>query len=306
MMTFSGSRVFNTETNEVTKKDEISSIGSFTLTITPNPLNTTTLTLLNSGQLSYEGEYNLWQSGDKEHSLGVYKKSEADEEAKINTTLRFLYNFRSNYFFNFGVKSMPICEVSSKPTTYSVGAMTRFLEDKNLSSWAGLNLDFNLKNLEETKFLLGVSNPNVNGILQLKIERKVNDTITIPEGKLSAHASYAKFIKLGLEAKVSETFSVFNLMETEIDEKEMKTEMIFGGLYNLDQNTNMKFRVKEDLSTTISLTRKYRDLIDLTFSSHFIYKTYPIKEIKDSTKPLLSHVKSKFGFSLNLIDEPLV
>lgn len=306
-MTFSGSRVFNTETNLLSKKDEIASIGSFTLTLNPNPLNTTTLTLQNSGEIGFEGEYNLWQSDDKEHSFGVYKKTEADEVAKINTTLRLLYNFKSNYLFNFGIKKMPLCTLSSSPTTYSVGAMTRFLEDKNVSSWAGLSFDFNLKNLQETNFLLGVSHPNANGILQVRMERKINDEVTIPEGKVSAHASYSKFIKLGLEAKVSDSFSVFNLLENEIDGKELKTEMSFGGLCNIDQNTNMKFRVKDDLSTTISLTRRYRNLIDMTFSSHFVYKSYSASEKKDdSTKPLLSHIKSKFGFSLNLIDEPLI
>ena len=306
-MTFSGSRVFNTEKNLLSKKDEVASIGSFTLTMTPSPLNTTTLTLLNSGEIGFEGEYNLWQSDDKEHSFGLYNKTEADQDANINTTPCFLYNFRNNYFFNFGIKSLALCRLSSSPTTYSVGAMTRFLEDKNVSSWAGLSFDFNLKNLQETKFLLGVSHPNANGILQFRIERKINDEVTIPEGKIAAHASYSKFIKLGLEVKISDTFSVFNLLENEFDGKDLKTEISLGGLYNIDQNTNMKFRVKDDLSTTISLTRRYRNLIDMTFSSHFVYKNYSASQKKDdSTKPLLSHVKSKFGFSLNLIDEPLI
>jgi hypothetical protein len=305
-MTFTGSKVFNNQTNEKTKKDELGSISSFTLSMTQNPLYTTTLTLLDTGDLSFEGEYNLWQSDDKEHNVGIYKKSEGDAYAKINTTMRLLYNFGRNYFFNLGVKNMPIADLSSTPTTYSAGAMARFLEDKNLTSWAGLNFDFNLKNVQETKFLLGVTNPNFNGILQFRVERKVSSGITIPEGKVMAHATYPKFLKLGLEAKVSDTFSLFNLFESEIEEKDFKTEMSFGGLYTLDPYTNMKFRVKDDLSTTISLTRRFRNLIDFTFCTHLIYKTYTATEMKLSTEPLLSHVKSKFGFTLNLIDEPLI
>jgi hypothetical protein len=230
-MTFTGSKVFNNQTNEKTKKDELGSISSFTLSMTQNPLYTTTLTLLDTGDLSFEGEYNLWQSDDKEHNVGIYKKSEGDAYAKINTTMRLLYNFGRNYFFNLGVKNMPIADLSSTPTTYSAGAMARFLEDKNLTSWAGLNFDFNLKNVQETKFLLGVTNPNFNGILQFRVERKVSSGITIPEGKVMAHATYPKFLKLGLEAKVSDTFSLFNLFESEIEEKDFKTEMSFGGLY---------------------------------------------------------------------------
>jgi hypothetical protein len=292
--------------NELTSKPELGSISSFTLDYKPNPLTSMQLVHLSTGELTLEGEFNLWQSDDKQHTLGVYKKSELGAETNINTTMHMVYNFGQNYFFNFGLKNYPICETSSAPTTFSVGTIARFLEDKNLSSWAGLHLDFNLRNVSDVKFQLGVSNPNANGVLQLQVERKIEPQVSLSDGKISSIVTYPKTLRLGLEARVSDDFSLFNVFESAIEDTKLKTDLTFGGLYTFDPYTNLKFKFKDDLTTTVSITRRFRNLFDFTFSTNLVYKTYSALERKTSTTPLLSHVKSKFGVTLNLLDESLL
>jgi hypothetical protein len=148
----------------------------YSLSIVSSPLSTTTITHRDTGELTFQGEYSIWQSDDKDHSVGVYKKTTCDPTYNMDTTCQMLYNYRRNYFFNIGLRNLALTKSSVEPNL-SLGSIFRFYEDANVSSWAGMHLNFNSQSFNDLKLILGVTNPNVNGVISFGMLKKNKSTV---------------------------------------------------------------------------------------------------------------------------------
>src|SRR5690606_37219386 len=102
----------------------LNSSSNYTLRINQSPLTNVVISALHTGEIACESEFNLWQSNDKEHSVGMYKKTELDNEGGHNLAFQFLYSLGANYMFNLGVKNWSFAKNKCPcPELYSIGAM---------------------------------------------------------------------------------------------------------------------------------------------------------------------------------------
>jgi hypothetical protein len=294
-------------------------MSDYNLSFSFSPLSNLIITHLSTGDIFSEGEFNIWQDSTKDHNVSIYKKCTVNTEGLITSTWQLLYNFRNNYLINFGVRDLELYSAKSKhlsPGVLSLGAITKINEQANMTTWGGMHMNVKPKNLDNVSLVLGLSTPSLNGVLQLLVERKDNyglptTTTTTTIGTSAVGTSiivdtnttepyyYQQSAKVGVEAKIADNFYIYTTM-TAKNEKTISTELVTGGLYTLDPTTNLKFKVTDALQATVSLTKRFRDLFDFTFTSNFNFNK-PVAS--DYT---LGNIKTKFGLTFTLLDETLI
>lgn len=286
----------------------------FKLVYVPSPLNTTEITH-NEEQFSCEGEYNLWQSDDKLHNLGIYKLSTVDKQLSMNTSCQFLYNYGTMILLNAGIRNLGIKGTSSGPVNFctfsspslSLGGLYRLYSDANNTSWTGVHLNFNKDQIQQVKSLVGYDSSNFSGIIQViltktllgkvqtEIDRKSEvGNITLVNKQTIQQESYSHDIEtsLGFTSKISDEMNFFTLLKNNGMDL-MNTFIVVGGIYNIDKNTSYRFKIQSDYSFGFGFVRRFSNLMDMSFSTNF-------KQIQIDGKNFLT---SKFGLSLNLIED---
>lgn len=307
----------------------LNTFSNYSLNFVLSPLSNILVSHSDAGILDIEGEYNLWQSALKDQHLSLYGKHVFNGLHDITTTNQLVYNYGLDYMVNLGIRDWKIKSNSDKtaaPETFTIGGMMRVLQDANNHVWTGLQLAFGTRRFNEVQALIGANFPNkINGIMQLSVGRKVETVVTpLTESKLDMKVTYPKLLKVGLETKISETFYLYNLFTSSLDESMTMSAQI-GGLYTFDPYTSMRFRIQDDLTTSISLTRRYRNLLDFTFIGTFHVNKAKKTEIEKTTTTTKVHgettnvstditattkncafVTSKFGLTISMLDDSLL
>lgn len=267
-----------------------------------------------------EGEFNLWQDDKSEHNVSIYKQCSIDEKCLVSSTLQLLYNYRNNYLINIGIRGFELFSYHNKrldPGLFSIGGIAKFYEDANMTTWGGIHVNVKPKKLDNVSFLMGFSNAFLNGIVRMNIERRENlatDQILAGDATIKTNFVtpttatvsvdepyyYEKEVRVGLESKLQDDLSVFSTMILKQDKKgDLIPKFEGGGMYIIDLTTNLRFKATDQLIATFSLTKRLRKMIDFTFATSFTYK-------KPTVAQNIGSLKSKFGLSLNFLDECLV
>ncbi len=316
---FTGKSAVNTFQDPVSGVGSLLALNNYQLEIRFSPLSNLILTQLGNGSMITEGEFNLWQDEKREHNVSIYKQCSIDEKCLISSTIQLLYNFRNNYLFNFGIRGFELFSYHDKrldPGLFSLGGIAKFYQDANMTTWGGIHLNMKPRKLDNVSVLMGFSNAYLNGIVRFNVERKeslaadrvsgdatIKTTVITPTTTtviLEEPYHYENEVRMGLESKVQDDFSVFSTMTLTQDKKgDLLPKFQGGGMYIIDSTTNLRFKATDQLIFTFSLTKRLRKMIDFTFATCFTYK-----------KPLIEKnfgsLKSKFGLSVNFLDESLV
>ncbi len=314
---FSGKRIFDTADGKLTTNT------NYNLTIEPSPLSLTTISHVDS-ELSCEGEYTVWQSDDKEHSVGIYKKSTVDNFFNLNTTSHLLYSFGRNLFFNFGFRNLGIFGTKSENVNFctvtapylSIGGMYKFLNEANMTSWTGMHVDFTKDGMEEAKTFVGINSAQFNTVFsisvlrnviqsdskQSKLEKTTVDPVahtvttqTTEKSVVKETVSYPLKAAIGVASKISDEFELFSLINSTYEGSAMKTDLMVGGVYTFDPETNYRFKFKDDYSLSLALQRRFRNFVDISFVTNFKYLGAKLD--------LGTSVQTKFGMALNFMDD---
>lgn len=323
---FSGKRIFNTlPPDSIENKSRLSTASSCSLDMTFSPESNITLSQSDSGEATIEGEYQVWANDNNMHKVRLYGKHEIESCDNITTSNHVVYNYGLDYMFNAGVRDWKIKkgEEMMTPEIFSLGAMMRFTGDPKLHTWGGLQFAFGPRNFNEVKALVGLFTPDVNGVMQVALQKK-SETIVTPltSNQIAEKITYPKTLQVGLEAKLSDTFYLYNIFKS-CFEVDFKTETQLGGLYTFDPSTSLKFKIGDDLTTTLSMTKRFRNLFDFTFSTQLGIKMPTKVETTTSTatvttpttatsvsvttpKHILPHVTTKFGLALEILDNTLI
>jgi hypothetical protein len=316
---FTGKSSINTIQDSTTGVGNIIAMNNYQLEIRFSPLSNLILTQLGSGALNSEGEFNIWQDDKKEHNLSIYKHCSIDENFLVASTVQLLYNFRNNYLINLGIRGIELYSYKNKrldPGLFSLGGIAKLYEDANMTTWGGIHINLKPKKIDNVSVLLGMSNPYINGIMRLNIERKENLTVETLTADLPTKTTvvtptsttvifsepyyYENELRMGFESKVQDDLSLFSTMIVKQDKSaNLIPSFVGGGMYIIDPTTNIRFKANDDLVATLSLTKRLRKMIDFTFATSFNYKK-PLKETQ------LGSIKTKFGLSVNFLDEFMV
>ncbi len=315
---FTGKSSINTIQDLTTGVGNIITMNNYQLEIRFSPLSNLIVTQLGTGALSSEGEFNIWQDDKKEHSVSLYKQCSIDENFLVSSTVQFLYNFRNNYLINLGIRGIELYSYKNRrldPGLFSFGGIAKIYEDANMNTWGGIHINLKPNKIDNVSVIIGMSNPTINGIMRLNVERKENliaETISdIPTNTtfvtpttttlmVSERYYYQNELRMGFESKVQDDLSLFSTMIVKQDRNaNLIPSFLAGGMYIIDPTTNIRFKANDDLVTTLSLTKRLRKMIDFTFASSFTYKK-PLKETQ------LGSIKTKFGLSVNFLDELMV
>jgi hypothetical protein len=306
---FSGLRTFNVKDGRL--------VGStnYKLIWVPSPLYTTEVNH-NENEMTCEGEYTVWQSDDKLHNIGLYKKSSIDTHFNMNSTLNLLYNYGNSLLLNFGMRNLGIVGTKNRERTFcnlrapylTIGALYRLVNEANANTWTGAHLNFTKDDLQEAKTLIGFDSPNISGILSVSVlkdlimkeEKEVDrkseiGNITIVSKDTIKKETFAYDVEtvMGLNAKVSDDVSLFSILKNK-GLNPMSTSFLIGGIYQIDAQTSYKIKFKSDYSASFAFLRRFRNFVDLSFTTNLKY----IQEENKATA-----IQTKFGFSLNFVDD---
>jgi hypothetical protein len=299
----------------------LTSFSNYQLDIRFSPMSNLTITQLGNGAIRSEGEFNLWQDDTKDHNVSLYKECNVDENALISSTVQLLYNFRNTYLINFGIRGQELYSHTNRRLNtglFSLGGVARLYQDTYFTTWGGVHVNLKPNSVDNVSVLLGLSNATLNGIVRFNIEKRDLTTAetTFPlETKIISNERmttttttsiitepyyYENEVRLGLESKLQDGFLIFSTLSVKKDKTpNILTKFIAGGMYNIDTTTNLRFKMTDDMVTTLSLTKRIRNLLDFTFASSFTYSK-PVSEKN------MGNIKTKFGLSLIFLDETLV
>jgi hypothetical protein len=283
------------ERSYITKKEGLTTSSNYKLEFRPDAKYSTITNHNENGDMTCEGEYTLWQSKDDIHRFGIYRKSEMDSEMNLNSSMQFLYNHKK-YFFNFGFYKNPFKneKASCVDPSFSFGGLGRTYEKDGLSLVNGIHIDFNRRIVTNAKFILGFVKGDINGLVQYQISKKIGS-----DTEEKTEMITVKELKVGLESKICDKFTLFNLSGFEINENSTDFNYGVGGQYSFDPLTFLKFSLKSDKKSvgTVAFTRRFREFIDFTFLTRMRYVPGDEKAKK------LGRVKTKFGLEISFVEE---
>jgi hypothetical protein len=266
--------------------------------------------------MTCEGEYTLWQSDDKLHSFGLYKKSSIDRHFNINSTFHLLYNWGSSLLLNLGMRNLGFVGTKNNVETFcnikapflSLGALYRLVNDANANSWTGVHLNFTKDDLQEAKTIIGFDSSNINGVLSVSVlkdlirkEQKEIDkksevgNMTVVTKETIKKETYAYNVQavMGFNAKVSDELTLFSIIKNS-GLNPMSTSFLFGGIYQINPLTSYRIKFQNDYSATFAFMRRFSNFVDMSFTTN-------LKYMQEENKTCA--VQTKFGMALNFVDD---
>ncbi len=252
-------------------------------------------------ELAAEAEINLWQSETDNNNLNLYEKSTVND-GKWLWSSQIIYNWKNSYLFNLGFKNLQLFAKESaccSSLLYTLGVFSKLNQNENLSTWGGVQTDFNCKAVENVSVLVGASYRNLNGVLNVNIDRNNNEVeqVNIDSDTATCGQKNSRYInsaKLNLEAKVDDDLTVYS--SAELTSNLLETEVNIGGIYAVDQLTSLRMKLKNDYSGVVSLTKEFKNNLRFTMAAALNY-------VKSENKSNLGHVKTKFGVSLSFAED---
>jgi len=261
---------------------------------------TSSLTVNHSpDEITAEVDYNLWENEKKTQQVSVYKKHSI-QNGRWFSSAQFIYNLKNSYLFNLGVKNLELLNKENRLSSllFSAGALSRVTQN-DVTVWGGVQSDFNSKAVQNVSLLVGGTYRNLNGVINFNVEKTESneEEIKFESDKVAVGqscCSYKNSVKFNVESKVNDDLTVYS--SADLKSNLWDTEVTTGGIYSIDSATSLRLKLKNDYSGVVSLTRAFKSNFLFTFATAFNY-------VKASQKSNFGHVKTKFGVSLNLVDE---
>jgi hypothetical protein len=250
-------------------------------------------------EVTAEAEFNLWEDEKKNHQVSIYKRHTI-QYGKWLSSAQFVYNLKNSYLFNLGLKNFELLNKENRFSSllFSAGALTQVTQN-DITTWGGVQSDFNSKAVQKVSLLLGGSYRNINGVLNFNMEKaeQKEEQVSAESDKVAVGqscCSYKNSVRFNVESKVNDDLTVYS--SAELTSNLWDTEVTTGGVYSVDPATSLRLKIKNDYSGVVSLTRAFKNNFHFTFATAFNY-------VKASSESSVGHVKTKFGVSLNLVDE---
>ncbi len=244
-------------------------------------------------------ETKVWKH--KDLSMNLYGKF-SDNDGHQNFSGQVIYYLNDNKMFNVGYErsdknNEAIYNDGNTTKTnqnFTLGGMMQLYKQNEHNAYGGLRMATNIKFLNSLQGLVGYNNNLLNFVVSFGLARSETDHLL-------------KLFKMGSEVKVTNDLSLIGHVDCSIEDDHVKNDWRLGGRYEIDERTGVNFRLEceneniagneltssHDLSLTASITRKFRNLIDFTFSAR-----YDLKNDK-----AMRYLKPKYGFSVGFSED---
>jgi hypothetical protein len=259
------------------------------LTHTHSPWTRYLITHKSDQSLTLDGNFNIWRKDNVYVSL--YANSVLKQETKqMKNKLHLRLHHEDNKIVSVGVEDWNCCPKSA-PETISAWGIWGFKVDQ-WRPFVGIHGGYGLnsKKLAYHKYLLGLKQRDWSLYTQVESKRVFKDL----------KDSWSNEVSVLFDQRVNKDLKVSADLKANV-ENMSQAQVVLVGEYKLDGETALKARVANDSSLTLSLTKSYRQLLNLCLVTKI---QYVAAKVKTGETGLIygGNLKYKFGVLLELND----